>query len=164
MTVGIGNEVVSDDEEGLLQDVTVIGAGSELLPLQSGDLALSAGPGEDGKFASVRFSRDGTVRVNERVIANDSELVTGLHGVMRAMLRVFGYDVPELGAVYRKQPRVPLCVFCGGEVDQGGPNCICQVQCVEDGESETTGFVRRRPGGFVYWHKLCPIEKVQGSG
>lgn len=36
MTVGIGNEVVSDDEEGLLQDVTVIGAGSELLPLQSG--------------------------------------------------------------------------------------------------------------------------------
>jgi hypothetical protein len=65
--------------------VTLIGRGTSLLPVQDGDLALASAPDKEGRFASIRMSRDGTIRVNERIITTDQELVSSFPSALRKL-------------------------------------------------------------------------------
>lgn len=73
--VSIGNDI-SEDVSNTIQ----IGKGCHLVPVRSGDIVLATTPDEDGRFTSLRISRNGDIRVNEHLIGSDEEAVSAIKG------------------------------------------------------------------------------------
>lgn len=57
----------------MVSNTVQIGGGCHLVQLQDGDILLATTPDADGSFTSLRISKSGEIRVNERLIASDEE-------------------------------------------------------------------------------------------
>jgi len=55
-----------------------IGGGCHLVSLQDSDILLATTPDLDGSFTSLRISKNGEIRVNERLIGSDGEATSAI--------------------------------------------------------------------------------------